>query len=124
MIPIRRKMTSVVVVVLVAATAACIDGDYVTVAGRPYDTHAVATLRPGDDASTIRSRVGEPITITPTAGDRQEWRFYWRGTRTSWAGHGKVRVKTGAGSAHSEAIVEIEGGRVRRIVKNEPWVYE
>jgi hypothetical protein len=118
-------MTASLVLTLAALVcAACADGEYATVAGRAYDRGGVAGLAAGSSAETIRSTIGEPVSITRLKDGSEEWRFYWRGTRTSWVGHGRLKLKTGSGSAHAEAVLLLHEGKLQRVLKNTPWEYE
>ena len=117
----RRALVAALAAISVTA---CIDGEYVTVAGKDYNREQVQQLKIGMSAAALRSQVGEPESIQSLGNGKEQWRFYWRGTRTHWAGTPSVKVRTARHSAHAEAIVILQNGRLERIAKNEPWVYE
>ena len=117
-------MRTLLAIGIAICVTACIDGDYVTVAGKDYNREQVQQLKIGMPAAALRSQVGEPVSIQSLGNGKEQWRFYWRGTRTHWAGIGEVKVRTARHSAHAEAIVILQNGKLERIAKNDSWVYE
>ena len=120
----RRRAYPLLFIVLTVALVACTDGECVPFEGRAYNWNLVPKVSFGMTDMDIRGILGAPVAITKVSSNVQDWRFFYRCRKTSWIGIGSLRVASGGATAHSEAVIRLKLGRVQKIIKDDPWVYE
>jgi hypothetical protein len=118
------KSTLAVLVAVSCLLIACADGECVPFEGKAFNWHLVSEVESGLPSEQLRSKLGDPVSVTPAAQDAQDWRFFYRCRRTSWVALGPFKIRSGGATMHSEAIIRVKDGHVEKVLKNRGWVYE